>query len=166
LTGKHPIRPTSPRFRRSRRLELGRRSTYPPKILFRQTEPPQPITPYANKLYNPHLKRSILQTYCTAQHCFHYTDIGLNPQSLHIEAPGIPYTWAVYSIGYGRQGRARHRVVHKGYHARTLGLLRGSGLCIGWVPCCVQGRLCSMGGVCMGGCGDGEGDCFVRYGQR
>src|SRR5687767_1310158 len=40
LTGKHPIRPTSPRFRRSRRLEPGRRSTYQPKILFRQTEPP------------------------------------------------------------------------------------------------------------------------------
>src|SRR3954449_4903502 len=41
LTGKHPIRPTSSRFRRSRRLEPGRRSTYQPKILFRQTEPPQ-----------------------------------------------------------------------------------------------------------------------------
>ena len=41
LTGKHPIRPTSPRFRRSRQLEPGRRSTYPLKILFRQTEPPQ-----------------------------------------------------------------------------------------------------------------------------
>jgi putative transposase len=41
LTGKHPIRPTSPRFRRSRRLEPGRPSTYPLKILFRQTEPPQ-----------------------------------------------------------------------------------------------------------------------------
>src|SRR3954465_14095364 len=40
LTGKHPIRPTSSRFRRSRRLEPGRRSTYPLKILFRQTEPP------------------------------------------------------------------------------------------------------------------------------
>jgi hypothetical protein len=37
----HPIRPTSPRFRRSRRLEPGRRSTYQPKNLFRQTEPPQ-----------------------------------------------------------------------------------------------------------------------------
>src|SRR4051794_15098639 len=42
LTGKHPIRPTSSRFRRSRRLEPGRRSTYPLKILFRQTEPPHP----------------------------------------------------------------------------------------------------------------------------
>jgi hypothetical protein len=41
LTGKHPIRPTSPRFRRSWRLEPGRRSTYQPKNLFRQTEPPQ-----------------------------------------------------------------------------------------------------------------------------
>jgi hypothetical protein len=41
LTGKHPIRPTSPSFRRSRRLEPGRRSTYPPKNLFRQAEPPQ-----------------------------------------------------------------------------------------------------------------------------
>src|SRR4051794_22289047 len=40
LTGKHPIRPTSPSFRRSRRLEPGRRSTYQPKNLFRQTEPP------------------------------------------------------------------------------------------------------------------------------
>src|SRR4051812_46366646 len=40
LTGKHPIRPTSPRCRRPRRLEPGRRSTYPLKILFRQTEPP------------------------------------------------------------------------------------------------------------------------------
>src|SRR3954454_16052194 len=41
LTGKHPIRPTSPRFRRSRQPEPGRRSTYPPKNLFRQAEPPQ-----------------------------------------------------------------------------------------------------------------------------
>ena len=34
LTGKHPIRPTSPRFRRSRQPEPGRRSTYPagPKL--------------------------------------------------------------------------------------------------------------------------------------
>src|SRR5215217_6873597 len=43
LTGKHPIRPTSPRFRRSRQPEPGRRSTYPPKILFRQAEPPQGV---------------------------------------------------------------------------------------------------------------------------
>jgi transposase len=41
LTGKHPIRPTSPRLRRSRQPEPGRRSTYPPKNLFRQAEPPQ-----------------------------------------------------------------------------------------------------------------------------
>src|SRR5918995_210862 len=41
LTGKHLIRPTSPRFRRSRQPEPGRRSTYPPKNLFRQVEPPQ-----------------------------------------------------------------------------------------------------------------------------
>jgi hypothetical protein len=40
LTGKHLIRPTSPRFRRSRQPEPGRRSTYPPKNLFRQAEPP------------------------------------------------------------------------------------------------------------------------------
>jgi putative transposase len=40
LTGKHPIRPTSPRFRRSRQPEPGRRSTYQPKYLFRQAEPP------------------------------------------------------------------------------------------------------------------------------
>jgi hypothetical protein len=38
LTGKHPIRPTSPRFRRSRQPEPGRRSTYPPENLFRQAE--------------------------------------------------------------------------------------------------------------------------------
>ena len=41
MTGKHLIRPTSPRFRRSRQPEPGRRSTYPPKNLFRQAEPPQ-----------------------------------------------------------------------------------------------------------------------------
>jgi hypothetical protein len=46
LTGKHPIKPTSPRFRRSRQLEPGRRSTYPLKILFRQTEPPQSSQPF------------------------------------------------------------------------------------------------------------------------
>ena len=33
LTGKHPIRPTSPRFRRSRQPEPGRRSTYQPKTV-------------------------------------------------------------------------------------------------------------------------------------
>src|SRR5690349_9987295 len=50
LTGKHPIRPTSPRCRRSRRLEPGRRSTYPLKILFRQMEPPQPsVQPHRAK---------------------------------------------------------------------------------------------------------------------
>jgi hypothetical protein len=42
LTGKRPIKPTLPRCRRlSRRLEPSRRSTYQPKNLFRQTEPPQ-----------------------------------------------------------------------------------------------------------------------------
>ena len=40
-TGKHPIRPTSPRFRRLRQPEPGRCSTYAPKNLFRQAEPPQ-----------------------------------------------------------------------------------------------------------------------------
>jgi hypothetical protein len=44
LTGKHPTRPTSPRFRRPRRLEPGSNSTYQPKNLFRQTElPHQPV---------------------------------------------------------------------------------------------------------------------------
>lgn len=41
LASKNPIRPTSPRFRRSRQPEPGRRSTYPPKNLFRQAEPSQ-----------------------------------------------------------------------------------------------------------------------------
>ena len=44
LDRQTPIRPTSPRFRRSRQPEPGRRSTYPPKNLFRQAEPPQSTT--------------------------------------------------------------------------------------------------------------------------
>ena len=64
LTGKHPIRPTSPRFRRSRQPEPGRRSTYPPKNLFRQAEPPHPSGQQERQRRNRKTRFSQHSPYC------------------------------------------------------------------------------------------------------